>query len=146
MEVVNQSKKTFSIQEKVRFQHCDFAGIVFYPRYCEMINATVEDWFDLLKLPFLKMHELGYGIPTNSLQIQFHAPARLNDMLTKHLTVTKIGNSSVTLKLTFTNADNTVILEAENILVFVVIDKTKNTILPTPWFKELRENMATYAV
>ena len=29
----------------VRFADCDPAGIVFYPRYMEMFNALVEDWF-----------------------------------------------------------------------------------------------------
>ena len=28
-----------------RGAHTDPAGIVFYPRYFEMINAQVEDWF-----------------------------------------------------------------------------------------------------
>ena len=32
---------TFTTQRKVRFQHCDPAGIVFYPRYFEMINSVV---------------------------------------------------------------------------------------------------------
>ena len=30
----------------VRFGHCDPATFVFYPRYFEMINSFVEDWFE----------------------------------------------------------------------------------------------------
>ena len=30
---------------EVGFRHCDPAGIVFYPRYAEMVNDTVEHWF-----------------------------------------------------------------------------------------------------
>ncbi|KAF5290196.1 hypothetical protein FQR65_LT20676 [Abscondita terminalis] len=30
---------------EIGFRHCDPAGIVFYPRYAEMINDTVEHWF-----------------------------------------------------------------------------------------------------
>ena len=43
---------SFTTTRKVRFEHCDPAGIVFYPRYFEMINGTVEDWFeeDLAKI------------------------------------------------------------------------------------------------
>jgi hypothetical protein len=36
----------FTKQEKVRFQHVDYAGIVFYPRFLEMLNCLVEDWFE----------------------------------------------------------------------------------------------------
>ena len=33
----------FVFPQKVRFQHCDPAGIVFYPRYFEMLNTTIEE-------------------------------------------------------------------------------------------------------
>ena len=36
----------FVSQVEVRFRHFDPAGIVFYPRYFEMINDFVEEWFD----------------------------------------------------------------------------------------------------
>ena len=43
----------FISQVEVRFRHCDPAGIVFYPRYFEMINDFVEEWFDKgMGLPF----------------------------------------------------------------------------------------------
>ena len=35
----------FTVDIPVRFQHTDPAGIVFYPRYFEMINQVIEDWF-----------------------------------------------------------------------------------------------------
>ena len=48
----------FTKQEKVRFQHVDYAGIVFYPRFLEMLNCLVEDWFEeALDRPFSKIHE-----------------------------------------------------------------------------------------
>ena len=32
----------FRLTRPVEFNHCDPAGIVFYPRYFEMISATIE--------------------------------------------------------------------------------------------------------
>ena len=32
-------------QVLIRFGDCDAAGIVFYPRYLDMFNSLVEDWF-----------------------------------------------------------------------------------------------------
>ena len=29
----------------IRFEHCDAAGIIFYPRFFGLVNETVEDWF-----------------------------------------------------------------------------------------------------
>ena len=50
---------------KVRFQHCDPAGIVFYPRYFEMVNAVVEDWFEEMGEPFATLRtESALVVPT----------------------------------------------------------------------------------
>ena len=32
----------FVLSRQIEFNHCDPAGMVFYPRYFEMISATVE--------------------------------------------------------------------------------------------------------
>ena len=37
---------SFTVRKAIRFQHCDPAGIVFYPRYFVLMNEVVEDWFD----------------------------------------------------------------------------------------------------
>ena len=31
----------FTMPQKVQFKHCDPAGIVFYPRYFELLNDTL---------------------------------------------------------------------------------------------------------
>ncbi|MEG1266654.1 MAG: acyl-CoA thioesterase, partial [Myroides sp.] len=59
----------FIKEEQIRFRHTDFAGIVFYPRFLEMLNDLVEDWFDeALDRPFSKIHETN-GIPTVDLKV-----------------------------------------------------------------------------
>ena len=58
----------FVSQVEVRFRHCGPAGIVFYPRYFEMINDFVEEWFDKgMGLPFHALHvERHIGTPMAS--------------------------------------------------------------------------------
>jgi len=36
---------TFDMPVRIRFAHCDPAGIVFFPQYLVLTNALVEDWF-----------------------------------------------------------------------------------------------------
>lgn len=88
----------FIISQKIMFQHCDPAGIVFYPRYVEMFNAVVEEWFERgLELSFAELvMERGKGVPTAHLEVSFKAPSRLGEVLDLSLAVTKIGSSSVT--------------------------------------------------
>lgn len=48
--------KAFKLQQ-IFFNHCGSARIVFYPRYFEMINILVEEWFaQVLGMPFEVMH------------------------------------------------------------------------------------------
>ena len=54
------------VKEKfIRFQHCDPAGIVFYPHYFVLFHELVEDWFNEgigeSYAHFVKHH--GMGLP-----------------------------------------------------------------------------------
>lgn len=81
--------------QKVLFKHCDPAGIVFYPRYFEMMNDCVEHFFDeVLAAPFETLHITG-GVPTAQIETRFTAPSRHGDVLTLRLALSKIGRSSV---------------------------------------------------
>lgn len=90
--------------QKVLFQHCDPARIVFYPRYFEMLNACVESWFEeKLDCSFADMHGvLNKGIPTVTISAEFHSPSYLGDILEFELNVTAMGRSSLDIKVKVT--------------------------------------------
>jgi 4-hydroxybenzoyl-CoA thioesterase len=81
----------------VEFNHCDPAGIVFYPRYFEMTNSVVENFFaDVLHYPFSRITlEEGRGVPTVRIEVDFRAPSRLGEKLHFTLAVTRVGGASV---------------------------------------------------
>ncbi|AMK23225.1 acyl-CoA thioesterase [Sphingobium sp. TKS] len=87
---------TFVSRQTVRFAHVDPAGIVFYPRYFEMLNAAVEDYFaEAVGVDFATMHlERHLGVPTVKLETEFAAPSRLGDALDFLIEVTRVGRSS----------------------------------------------------
>jgi 4-hydroxybenzoyl-CoA thioesterase len=91
--------RTFDVEILVRFAHCDAAGIVFFPRYFEMLNQTVEDWFaGPLGRSFKTMHiDEGVGVPTARFETDFHKPSRLEDLLTFQLSVQALGRASADL-------------------------------------------------
>jgi 4-hydroxybenzoyl-CoA thioesterase len=110
----------YQTQHKVRFGHCDPAGIVYFPRYFEMINAVVEDWFaDAVGRDFNSLHlQEGVSVPTVNLNTSFPAPSRLGDILDFQLTVSKAGNASLTLTITAHCSDE-LRLSNESTLVYV---------------------------
>ncbi len=133
--------KTFSHEIKVLFQHCDPAGIIFYPRYFEMVNQTVEEWFDLaLEYSFAQMHvEDGLGVPSVSIAADFDAPSRLGDKLTWTLELTKIGRTSAHVRVQAHGGDE---LRMTATPVLVCMDLATGR--PVPWEDSLRARMLAY--
>jgi 4-hydroxybenzoyl-CoA thioesterase len=90
---------TYVTTRTVRFSHCDPAGIIFYPRYFDLIHEAKEDWFDeALGWPFA--HMLGtmqQGFPIVRLEADFRGPSRMGEELAIALTVPAVGGSSLHL-------------------------------------------------
>lgn len=129
----------FERNELIRFQHCDPAGIVFYPRYVEMINATVEDWFAAIGLPFAEIHiTRNVAIPVVSLSVEFQMPSRLGEFVTFSLTLERLGTSSAKLSLSARCGDQA---RLQASLTLVHIDKAD--MRPRPWPEEFRVAMSS---
>lgn len=136
----------FVKQEKIRFQHVDYAGIVFYPRFLEMLNCLVEDWFEeALGRPFSQMHETN-GIPTVDLKVQFKKAARLGEILTKKLWVENLGGASILCGFSFEDVQGSVCLEGEVTLVNVTINDDRKDIKATPFNEEMKLKIATFII
>ena len=97
----------FETPLRIRFAHCDPAGIVFFPQYLVMLNGLVEDWFtDGLGVPYAEL--LGprrTGVPIVQLQCEFSAISRMGDVVTFGLVTERVGGRSLTLALTARVAD-----------------------------------------
>ena len=88
---------SFTRTQKVMFRHCDPAGIMFYPRYFELTNDTVEIFFaERLNLPFDRLHETA-SVPTARIEARFKAPCRLGEVLIIEMTGRRMGRSSLDL-------------------------------------------------
>jgi 4-hydroxybenzoyl-CoA thioesterase len=134
----------FTKKEKIRFKHVDYAGIVFYPRFLEMLNDLVEDWFEeALDRPFSKIHETN-GIPTVDLKVQFKKAARLGELLTKKLWVIKLGGASVQCGFRFEDELGTTCLEGEVTLVNVAIAEDRNDIKAEAFSEEMKAKISNY--
>ena len=136
--------KYFIKTEKIRFQHIDFAGIVFYPRFLEMLNGLVEDWFEeALDRPFSRMHETN-GIPTVDLKVQFKKAARLGEVIIKELWVKELRSSSLLCAFLFKNQQGEIILEGEVTLVNVKIAEDRKTISSEAFSDAMRAKISYF--
>jgi 4-hydroxybenzoyl-CoA thioesterase len=131
----------FSVDIPVRFAHCDPAGIVFFPRYFEMLNQTVEDWFaGPLDRSFRSLHlDQGLGVPTARFETDFHKPSRLGETLTFSLSVQAIGRSSADL-LILASCEGEARATFRQRIVFVDLHAMR----ATPWPEDLRTRMSAF--
>lgn len=96
------TSREFHCDKLVRFQHCDPAGIVFYPQYFVLFHEVIEDWFNNgLQVDFARfVGTEGLGIPTVDIHAAFVAPSKHGETLRFNLQVREIGTSSIKLHLT----------------------------------------------
>lgn len=125
----------------IEFNHCDPAGIVFYPRYFEMTNSVVENFFaDVLRYSYARITlEEGRGVPTARIECNFHAPSRLGEKLEFALRIVRIGGASLALRLVAQVAGEAR-LTADLTLVWVDTEGR-----PEPWPEVIRARLSAFA-
>ncbi len=132
----------FSTTQPVRFTHTDPASYVFFPRYFEMIQGVVEDFFTLgLDQDYAELvMRQGYGLPTAHTECDFARPCRLGEQLTFSLYLEKIGRSSMTIVF-IGSVDGLERLRAKSVLVAIDLN---NEGRPVTIGKELRRKLEDY--
>lgn len=125
----------FTTHAQVRFADIDAAGIVFYPRYFEMLNGAVEDWFAQdLGMDFATMHlDAKIGVPTVKLETVFVSPSYLGDRLDITITPQRLGRTSCGIAVSF-SGEGRERLQAQ--VVLVCMDLTNHR--PVEWPEGIR--------
>ena len=125
----------------VRFSHCDPAGIVYFPRYFDMINGVVEDWFagalGLAHHTFIRDRRIGLG-PAHA-EADFMTPGFLADELVFAVLVERLGNSSLALSVHAHRGEEPVLIAR---LVIVTTSLDEHRAVPIP--DDLRAALERY--
>lgn len=130
----------FTTSTQIRFAHVDAAAIVFYPRYFEMLNAAVEDWFAAMDHDFRKLHvDEGLGTPTVKLETEFLSPSELGDELMIEIAPQHVGRSSCTFTYLFTG-DGRDRLRGQATIVCMDLAAQKSA----PWPDALRDRIVAF--
>ncbi|HUH39277.1 MAG TPA: thioesterase family protein [Castellaniella sp.] len=121
----------FQRQYRIRFSHCDPAGIVFFPQYLVLFNHLVEDWFtEGLGIHYTQM--LGtrrIGLPIVHLECDFRAPSRMGDELVFSVAVERVGGKSLSLLFEALAGDE-LRVSSRQVLVFTNLDLHKAIDIP----------------
>lgn len=130
---------TYRRDIRIEFNHCDPAGIVFYPRYFEMLNSVIENFFrDVARHPFEVMMLDDTGVPTARVEMTYTAPSRLGEVLAWGLTVVRLGRAALDLRVEASGPDVRR-LTAEITVVHIKSGR------PMAWPEAVRARIALFA-
>jgi 4-hydroxybenzoyl-CoA thioesterase len=88
----------FTTTKPIRFNHCDPAGIVFYPRYYGLLHEAQEDWLAHMGFPEHTLIAGGHGVPIVNMQTDFLGMSRFGDVVQIDVDLWKLGNSSIGMR------------------------------------------------
>jgi acyl-CoA thioester hydrolase len=122
---------------RVYYDDTDAGGIVYYANYLKFAERARTEWLRSIGLQSSDLRrDHAVLIVVKTVALDYHAPARLDDMLYVHTTVTKMGGSSMTLTQTVVR-DGAVLCDMSIVLVCV----EGKTFKPTRWPEIIHKNM-----
>lgn len=125
------SPARFERAYRIRFSHCDPAGIIFFPQYLVLFNQLVEDWFtEGLGVDYADMlGQRRIGLPIVRLECDFRAISRMGETVTFGLEVERMGSRSLTLLLDARHGDE-VRVTSRQVLVFTSLQTHAAVAIP----------------
>jgi 4-hydroxybenzoyl-CoA thioesterase len=122
---------TFDMPVRIRFAHCDPAGIVYFPQYLVMTNALVEDWFnEALGIDYAEMISTRrVGLPIVKLGCDFSRPSRMGETVTLTLAVDSVGQRSIRIDIVC-HCNGEVRFRAKQVLVTTSLEDGRSIDIP----------------
>ena len=122
---------------RVRWAEVDVQQIVFNAHYLTYFDTAITDYWRRLGLPYQSaMAMLGGDLYVKKASVEYHASARMDDILDVGMKCTRIGNSSLLITGGIFRGDEHLITGE---LVYVFADPATQTPRPVP--QALRELM-----
>jgi acyl-CoA thioester hydrolase len=94
--MANEMPSVFTWTVRVYYEDTDAGGIVFYANYLKFFERARTEWLRALDV---HQHELaeqhGALFVVKNASIDYHAPAKLDDVITLTLDIEKLGRASV---------------------------------------------------
>ena len=86
---------------RIRWSHCDAAGIVYHPQYFVILNGLMEDFFrECTDLSYEDSVKQRFGFPIVGIRSDFCVPSRHGEECVGKVWIESIGRTSVRFALT----------------------------------------------
>lgn len=122
--------KEFNWSARVYYEDTDAGGVVYHARYLAFYERARTELLRQLGINQHKLLQESIAFVVKKMDISYHFPARLDDLLTINSKVDQIRKASIIFKQTIINENNQVISSADVIIACVDITKMKPCGLP----------------
>nr|WP_315400950.1 thioesterase family protein [uncultured Duganella sp.] len=135
--------RSFRYERLLQWSECDPAGIIFFPHYARWMVDGVNLMLLALGVDPVGTTDSGAqrGLPSTGFSMRFLAPAQLHERLVHEISVTKIGNKSLSFTHRFLRGDQC-LAEADEVRVWVESDAAgmRSVLLPDALKALLEDN------
>jgi acyl-CoA thioester hydrolase len=133
----------FSIEEYVRWEDIDAAGIINYQAYLRFFGLAEAELYRSCGLSYREMfEEVGVWLPRVHVECDFHYPVVLDDLLVVQAWFGRIGTTSIHIDFEVRRKEQPDRVVASGKYIVVVVKKGE--FAPTPVPQTLREKLAAY--
>ncbi len=130
----------FAHSFRVRYAECDPQGVVFNAHYLAYLDTGITELWREAAGGYQLMIDRGLDMVVVETTLRFHQPARFDDLLTLEVTITRLGNTSISTAHRITR-DGELLLDAS--LHHVLVDLGSHSKTPIPdW---LRSGLAPFS-
>jgi acyl-CoA thioester hydrolase len=143
MRIIGANSMRFSVQEYVRWEDIDAAGIINYQAYLRFFGLAEVELFRHCGLSYRTLfEELGIWLPRVHVECDFFHPVTLDELLVVEAYFGKIGRSSVHLNFEVHRKEKPSVIVATGKYVLVTVKKGQLTATDVP--RMLREKLSPY--
>jgi acyl-CoA thioester hydrolase len=123
----------YSSLTRVGFSDTDAQGIVYYGRYLPYFDSARVEYHRHLDMLETRPREHEFVMRANT--IEYHAPARFDDLIEVFIRVSRIGRTSVTYECAAYREDDVLMVTAEQTLVLVDLEERRARAIPD-WYRD----------
>ena len=133
---------THETQVRVRYAETDKMGFVYYGNYPAYYEVARIEGFRALGFLYKEMEDAGVGMPVLTMNIQYHGPARFDDLLTVKLLIPEMPRARMKFLYEIRNEEGKLVNTGETILAFMNMETGRSVKMPermeksiSPFFK-----------
>ena len=127
----------YSALARVWFSDTDAQGVVYYGRYLPYFDHARVEYHRHLDMPTVS--HSGREFVMRASTVEYHAPARFDDLLEIFVRVSRIGRSSATYECAaYRVEDDELMVTASQTLVLVDMEERASVPIPDWWREKLR--------